>query len=109
MSNGVAGYIFEMAIALIMTGFLVPLGMSYLFNGSSWGTTDAIIVTLGTTVLGIMVVIGLMLRFMPPELKSRVGMWYKPNIPQLQVKTEHKARKMNQKKVLSVSHFEIPH
>lgn len=67
-------YVIEMSAAIIAVAFIIPIAFSYLFNGSSWGETPAVVVTLGTTVLGIFCIIGLMLKFMPSELRARVGL-----------------------------------
>ena len=68
------GYVIEMAAALIATAFIVPIAMTYLFNLSNWEGVPSTIVTLGTTVLAVFFMLGLFLKFMPAELKSKLGM-----------------------------------
>lgn len=68
------GYVIEMAAALIATAFIVPIALVYLFNLSNWEGVPTTITTLGTTVLAVFFMLGLFLKFMPVELKSKMGM-----------------------------------
>lgn len=66
---------------LVTIATVVPIAMTLLFNGSdAWGNTPSYIITLLTTVVAVFFALGIFLHMMPAEVKSRVGLFYIPDI-----------------------------
>lgn len=66
-------YIIELVVAVFLVAYLLPPAIVALTNTTSWIGAPAAIITLGTTVLGILIVLGIALALMPKELKGRAG------------------------------------
>lgn len=66
-------YAVMMAVALIVTALMVPLGLQQIATANMTGVNTAV-ASVFTIVLPILVIVGLALSFMPPELKSKIGM-----------------------------------
>jgi hypothetical protein len=63
----------ELAIAIFMVAYLLPPAMVALTASASWTGAPASIVTIGTVVLGILVILGVAMALMPKELKAKMG------------------------------------
>ncbi len=66
-------YVMLMGMALIVTAVLVPMGLQLIAEANLTGV-NATVATVFTVLLPIMVILGLALAYMPPELKSKVGL-----------------------------------
>jgi uncharacterized integral membrane protein len=75
-----AAYIMELMIAVFMVAYLIPPAIVALTCSTSWVGANATVITLGTTVLGILIIMGVALALMPKELKGKIGMWAKSPI-----------------------------
>lgn len=75
-----AAYIMELMIAVFMVAYLIPPAIVALTCSTSWTGANAVVITLGTTVLGILIIMGVALALMPKELKGKIGMWIKSPI-----------------------------
>lgn len=75
-----AAYIMELMIAVFMVAYLIPPAIVSLTCSTSWTGANAVVITLGTTVLGVLIILGVALALMPKELKSKVGLWAKSSI-----------------------------
>jgi len=71
--GGVAGYIIGVVLALYITAYTLPEAIVALTNATNWSGAPTAVITLGTTVLAIIVILGIAIRFMPSEIKSKVG------------------------------------
>lgn len=100
-------YIVSCVFAFFLIAYLVPIGMSELFNGSGTWTGDipTVVYTLLTTVVSIFFAIGVAVALMPDVVKSKVGLWYTPAIPKMITIPENSA-KIQTRKVFALSHFE---
>jgi hypothetical protein len=71
--NSIAKYIIELVIAVYITAYLLPPSIVQLANASKWTGAPAAIITIGTTVLSILIIMGIAMVLIPDELKKRVG------------------------------------
>lgn len=62
-----------MAITLVAVAYLIPVGLVAIADANLTGV-NAAVASIFTVVLPILVILGLALAFMPPELKSKVGL-----------------------------------
>jgi type IV secretory pathway TrbL component len=69
---GLARYAVEMGIALIVVALIIPMGLVMIAEANLTGVNSSV-ATIITIVFPILAVLGLALKFMPDELKSRVG------------------------------------
>lgn len=103
MASTAMKYIMEMIAVIIAISAVVPIAMTLLFNGTAaWGNTPSYIITLLTTVVAIFFALGIMLKMMPADVKSRVGLWVTiyPT-----VKATAKIPRYTQKKIYALNHF----
>lgn len=70
---GTITYIVELCIAVFCVAYLLPPAVVALTCSTSWAGAPTAVITIGTTVLAILIVMGVALALMPKELKSRVG------------------------------------
>ena len=66
-------YAIMLAIAFIATAYLMPIGLQAVATANLTGVNVAV-ASIFTVVLPILGILGLALAFMPPELKSKVGL-----------------------------------
>ena len=71
--NSIAGMIIGIAIALYVAAYTLPDAFVALTCSTSWAGAPTAVTTLGTTVLAIVVIAGIMIKFMPAEIKSKAG------------------------------------
>lgn len=71
--GGTAGYIIGVVLALYIAAYTLPEAMVALTNATAWAGAPTAVITLGTTVLAIIVILGIAIRFMPAEIKSKMG------------------------------------
>jgi hypothetical protein len=57
-----------------MVAYLIPPAIVALANASAWARAPAAVITLGTTVLSILIIMGIAMALMPSELKQRIGL-----------------------------------
>lgn len=100
---GVAGYIIGVVLALYVTAYTLPEAIAALVNGTTWSGVPTPIVTLGTTVLAIIVILGIAIEFMPEEIKSKMGLWATPYKPNLNLRFKLQYMKYH---IAQLSHFE---
>lgn len=62
-----------MAISLVAVAYLIPVGLQAIAEANMTGVNSAV-ASIFTVVLPILVILGLALAFMPPELKAKVGL-----------------------------------
>lgn len=106
MASATMKYILEMVAVLLMVAFVVPIAMTYLFNGTdSWGNTPTYVITLLTDVVAVFFALGVMIKMMPSDVKSKIGLWCVPYVP-----TEYTYSQPNSKhiqlEISAISHFE---
>lgn len=100
-ATSVAGYIIGIVLAIYITAYTLPEAVVALTCSTSWSGAPTAVITLGTTVLSIIVILGIAIKFMPQEIKSKVGLWLPAPIPKIsQVKTNTKRR------IAQLAHFE---
>lgn len=68
--GGIVRYVVEIGLGLVFAAIFIPLGLNYIADANMTGVT-AIVAQIFTVVLPIMAVIGVGLKFMPDELKSK--------------------------------------
>ena len=73
MGSASLTYVIMLSIALIVCAYTIPMGLVAIAEANLTGV-NAIISTMFTVVLPLLVVLGVALGFMPPELKERVGL-----------------------------------
>lgn len=66
-------YIVELVVAVFIVAYLLPPAIVALTNATAWVGAPPAVITIGTTVLGILIIIGVALALMPKELKGRAG------------------------------------
>lgn len=66
-------YVIMMSISLIAAAYIIPLGLIAIAEANLTGV-NAAVSSIFTIVLPILVILGLALAFMPPELKSKLNM-----------------------------------
>lgn len=66
-------YIIELVVSVFIVAYLLPPAMVALTNATVWAGAPTAVITIGTTVLGILIIIGVALALMPKELKGRAG------------------------------------
>lgn len=71
--SAVAGTIIAIALALYVAAYTLPEAFVALTCSTSWTGAPTAVTTLGTTVLAIVVITGIMIKFMPKEIKSKAG------------------------------------
>jgi hypothetical protein len=62
-----------LGIAMIATAYLIPLSLQAIAEANLTGV-NAAVSSIFTIVLPILAILGVALAFMPPELKSKVGL-----------------------------------
>jgi len=67
-------YIMELCIAVFMVAYLLPPAMVELTNSTNWTGAPAAVISIATTVLGILIILGVAMALMPKEVKSKVGL-----------------------------------
>lgn len=72
MGSSIAQYAMEMGIALIIVAVVIPIGLVMIAEANLTGV-NASVATIITIVFPILAILGLAIKFMPQELKSRVG------------------------------------
>ena len=73
-SQGIS-YVIKLSIALVITGILTPIGLGLIINattGSEMSGADSTVKLIWGTLLVILVVLGIALALMPPELKDTI-------------------------------------
>lgn len=65
-------YVVEVGLALLFAGIFIPMGLQYIATANLTGV-NALVAQFFTIVMPIMVVIGVGLKFMPEEIKGKVG------------------------------------
>lgn len=78
-SRNVIGWIIGTVLSLYITAYTLPDAMVALTNtsggvNSSWYGVPIPVVTLATTVLAIIVILSIAIKFMPKEIKTSVGL-----------------------------------
>lgn len=66
-------YAIMLSMAFIITALLFPMGLQFIAEANMTGV-QAAVATVFTVVLPVLGILGLALAFMPPELKSKVGL-----------------------------------
>lgn len=66
-------YVIMLGIAMIATAYLIPLSLQAIAEANLTGV-NAAVASIFTIVLPILAILGVALAFMPPELKSKVGL-----------------------------------
>lgn len=66
-------YAITLAIAFIAVAYLMPVALQAISEANMTGVNTAV-ASIFTVVLPILGILGLALAFMPPELKSKVGL-----------------------------------
>ena len=85
-------YAIKWGIAMIIVATLGITGLSLYLNATAVGADEmtnanaTVTLIVGTLVI-ILACLGLALAFMPPELKSRIGLWCKPYATNAKAKT----------------------
>lgn len=106
---GMSKDVIEWAIAMILVGTLGITGLSIYINetttGGALSNADSTVTLIVGTVFILLAVIGLALKFMPSELKGKIGLWTPAQLPATYT-VNHSATKTQQKQVYSVSNFE---
>lgn len=72
--NPIAKYIIELCVTVYMVAYLLPPAIVQLANSSNWAGAPAAVITIGTTVLSILIIMGIAMALMPKEMKSYVGL-----------------------------------
>jgi hypothetical protein len=72
--NAIAKYVIELCITVYCVAYLLPGAIATLANSTNWSGAPSAVVTIGTTVLSILIILGIALALMPQELKSRMGL-----------------------------------
>lgn len=68
----IARYAMEMGIALVIVAVMIPMGLVMISEANLTGVSSTV-ATVFTVLFPILAILGLALKFMPQELKSRVG------------------------------------
>lgn len=85
MSSDPVKYAIKWSIAMIIVATIGIFGLSMYINATATGADEmtnasgAVILIVGTVVV-LLACVGLALAFMPPELKSKIGMWCSPYV-----------------------------
>jgi hypothetical protein len=66
-------YVIMLGIAMIATAYLIPISLQAIAEANLTGV-NAAVASIFTIVLPILAILGVALAFMPPELKSKVGL-----------------------------------
>lgn len=66
-------YAIMISIAFIVVAYLMPIGLQAIAEANLTGVASAV-ASIFTVVMPILGILGLALAFMPPELKSKVGL-----------------------------------
>jgi uncharacterized membrane protein YqhA len=83
LSTNPVNYAIKWGIAMIIVATLGITGLSMYINATATGSSEmdnaspTIVMIVGTLVI-LLACLGLALAFMPPELKSKIGLWVKP-------------------------------
>lgn len=72
-STAMLKYVIILGMALLFTAYTIPMGLTAIADANLTGV-NAIVANVFTIVLPLMAIFGLALGFMPPELKSKVGL-----------------------------------
>lgn len=65
-------YAIMLGVAMIATAYIIPISLQAIAEANMTGVNNAV-ASIFTVVLPILGILGLALAFMPPELKSKVG------------------------------------
>lgn len=65
-------YVIMMSISLIAAAYIIPIGLIAISEANLTGVNTAVS-SIFTIILPILVILGLALAFMPPELKSKLN------------------------------------
>jgi len=65
-------YVIVLGMALLFTAYTIPMGLQAIAEANLTGVS-AIVTNVFTVVLPLLAIFGLAIGFMPPELKSKVG------------------------------------
>lgn len=65
-------YAIMLSMAFIVTALLFPMGLQFIADANMTGVQSTV-ATIFTVVLPVLGILGLALAFMPPELKSKIG------------------------------------
>ena len=71
--GAIAGTIIAIALSLYVAAYTLPDAFVALTCQTSWAGAPTAVITLGTTVLAIVVIVAIMIKFMPEEIKGRIG------------------------------------
>lgn len=71
--GALAGTIIGIAISLYVAAYTLPDAFVQLTCSTNWSGAPTSVTTLGTTVLAIVVIAAIMIKFMPDEIKERAG------------------------------------
>lgn len=66
-------YAIMLSMAFIVAALLFPMGLQFITDANLTGV-NASVATIFTVVLPVLGILGLALAFMPPELKSKIGL-----------------------------------
>jgi hypothetical protein len=71
-AKGMLVYAIILSLSLLVVAYTIPMGLQAISNANLTGV-NAVVAQFFTVVLPIMVVCSLAIGFMPPEIKTKVG------------------------------------
>jgi hypothetical protein len=66
-------YVIELVVTVFVTAYILPPAITAIYNATTT-TWNSAVVTMFNILLPILVIIGIALALMPPELKSKAGL-----------------------------------
>ena len=73
-SGGTAGYVIMLVLTIYVMAYTLPDAFVNLTNATAYGTTPSAVINIITIVLPIMIVFAIVLKILPSEVKSKIGL-----------------------------------
>ena len=108
---GLSRDVVEWGVAMILMGTIGITGLSLYINATADGSlanADSTTTLIVGTVLILLAVLGIGLKFMPQELKTKIGLSCVPTQPTLNADIHYNSKPKTQQKIITaLSNFEV--
>ena len=73
-SKGVVGWIVGLVMVMFLMAYTMPEALIALTNSTAYGDTSTAVISIFTIVLPILVAFAIVIKILPSEVKSKVGL-----------------------------------